>query len=102
MDNSRSFVAEPNLNVKVEVVTNLVEPGNDEGVKFYDRFKLKKDDDGDPRYLEEGLARFGDRRRSPTSGRGPRGPRLGEARDGQTCRRRTAIRTAPHPPVLEG
>src|SRR5215212_8706418 len=47
LDNGRSFVAEPNLNVKVEVVKNLVEPGTDEGVKFYDRFKLKKDDDGD-------------------------------------------------------
>jgi hypothetical protein len=44
LDNGRSFVAEPNLNVKVEVVKNLVEPGADEGVKFYDRFKLKKDD----------------------------------------------------------
>ncbi len=47
LDNGRSFVAEPNLNVKIEVVRNLVESGNDEGVKFYDRFKLKKDDDGD-------------------------------------------------------
>ena len=47
LDNGRSFVAEPNLNVKVEVVKNLVEPGADEGVKFYDRFKLKTDDDGD-------------------------------------------------------
>ena len=47
LDNGRSFVAEPNLNVKVEVIKNLVEPGNDEGVKFFDRFKLKKDDDGD-------------------------------------------------------
>jgi hypothetical protein len=47
LDNGRSFMAEPNLNVKVEVVANLVDPGNDEGVKFYDRFKLKQDDDGD-------------------------------------------------------
>jgi nuclear transport factor 2 (NTF2) superfamily protein len=47
LDNGRSFMAEPNLNVKVEVVKNLVEPGNDEGVKFFDRFKLKKNDDGD-------------------------------------------------------
>src|SRR5215212_8693824 len=47
LDNGRSFVAEPNLNVKVEVVKNLVEPGNDEGVRFFDRFKLKKDEDGD-------------------------------------------------------
>ncbi len=47
LDNGRSFTAEPNLNVKVEVVKNLVEPGTEEGVKFYDRFKLKKDEDGD-------------------------------------------------------
>ena len=47
LDNGRSFVAEPNLNVKVEVVKNLVEPGTDEGAKFFDRFKLKKDEDGD-------------------------------------------------------
>ncbi len=47
LDNGRSFTAEPNLNVKVEVIANLVEHGADEGVKFYDRFKLKKDDDGD-------------------------------------------------------
>lgn len=47
LDNGRSFMAEPNLNLKLEVVRNLVDPGHDEGVKFYDRFKLKKDDDGD-------------------------------------------------------
>src|SRR5919106_1447857 len=47
LDNGRSFMAEPNLNVKVEVVANMVDPGVDEGVRFYDRFKLKKDDDGD-------------------------------------------------------
>jgi hypothetical protein len=47
LDSGRSFVAEPNLNVKLEVVKNLVEPGNDEGVTFYDRFKLKKDKKGD-------------------------------------------------------
>ena len=47
LDNGRSFVAEPNLNVKVELVKNLVEPGAEEGTKFYDRFKLKKDEDGD-------------------------------------------------------
>ena len=41
------FVAEPNLNLKLEVVRNLVEPGVDEGVKFYDRFKLKQADDDD-------------------------------------------------------
>jgi hypothetical protein len=46
------FTAEPNLNVKFEVVKNLVEPGNDEGVKFYDRFKLKKNDDGDWTFAE--------------------------------------------------
>src|ERR687893_289372 len=44
LDNGRTFMAEPNLNVKVEVVKNMVDPGVDEGVKFYDRFKLKKDD----------------------------------------------------------
>jgi hypothetical protein len=44
LDNGRTFMAEPNLNVKVEVVANMVDPGVDEGVKFYDRFKLKKDD----------------------------------------------------------
>jgi hypothetical protein len=47
LNDGRSFMAEPNLNVKVEVIKNLVESGNDEGVRFYDRFKLKKDDDGD-------------------------------------------------------
>jgi hypothetical protein len=47
MDSGRKFEADPNVNVKVEVVQNLVEPGKDEGVKFYDRFKLKQDDDGD-------------------------------------------------------
>jgi hypothetical protein len=47
LDNGRSFVAEPNLNVKVEIVKNLVEPGADEGVRFYDRFKLKEDENGD-------------------------------------------------------
>jgi hypothetical protein len=47
LDNGRSFMAEPNLNVKAEVVTNLVDAGVDEGVKFFDRFKLKLDDEGD-------------------------------------------------------
>ncbi len=47
LDNGGSFLAEPNLNCKLEVVKNLVDPGVDEGVRFYDRFKLKKDDDGD-------------------------------------------------------
>jgi hypothetical protein len=46
-EKGNAFIAEPNLNLKLEVVKNLVEPGVDEGVKFYDRFKLKKDDDGD-------------------------------------------------------
>ena len=44
LDNGRTFMAEPNLNVKVEGVANMVDPGVDEGVRFYDRFKLKKDD----------------------------------------------------------
>jgi hypothetical protein len=47
LDNGRTFMAEPNLNVKVEVLANMVDPGVDEGVRFYDRFKLKKDDQGD-------------------------------------------------------
>jgi hypothetical protein len=38
----RSFMAEPNLNCKIEVIKNLVDPGVDEGVRFYDRFKLKR------------------------------------------------------------
>jgi hypothetical protein len=47
MDNGHSFMAEPNLNCKIEVVKNLVEPGMHEGAVFYDRFKLKKDKNGD-------------------------------------------------------
>jgi nuclear transport factor 2 (NTF2) superfamily protein len=42
-----TFTAEPNFNVKVEVMKNLVEPGKDEGVRFYDRFKLKQDEDNE-------------------------------------------------------
>src|SRR5918995_6058155 len=52
LDNGRTFMAEPNLNVKVEVIANLVDPGVDEGVKFYDRFKLKKDADGEWAFLK--------------------------------------------------
>ncbi len=52
LDNGRSFTAEPNLNVKVEVLANLVDPGPDEGVKFYDRFKLKKDENGEWAFLK--------------------------------------------------
>jgi hypothetical protein len=47
MDSGRTFEADPNVNAKVEVVQNLVEPGKDEGVRFFDRFKLKQDDAGD-------------------------------------------------------
>ncbi len=47
LENGRSFMAEPNLNVKIEVVKNLVEPGKDEGVIFFDRFKLKQDEDNE-------------------------------------------------------
>ena len=47
LDNGRKFMAEPNLNCKIELVANMVDPGVDEGVRFYDRFKLKKDDGGD-------------------------------------------------------
>jgi hypothetical protein len=46
-DNGSSFEAAPNVNVRVEVIKNLVEPGKDEGVRFYDRFKLKQDKEGD-------------------------------------------------------
>lgn len=46
-EKGKAFMAEPNLNLKLEVVKNLIEPGLDEGVKFFDRFKLKKDDAGD-------------------------------------------------------
>ena len=52
LDNGRSFIAEPNLNCKIEVTKNLVNPGVDEGVKFFDRFKLKKDDDGEWAFLK--------------------------------------------------
>jgi hypothetical protein len=65
-DNGRTFMAEPNLNVKVEVVANMVDPGVDEGVRFYDRCKLKKDDQGDwsfARYSKLGnliMVRYGE------------------------------------------
>jgi hypothetical protein len=66
LDNGRTFMAEPNLNVKVEVVANMVDPGVDEGVRFYDRCKLKKDDQGDwsfARYSKLGnviIVRYGE------------------------------------------
>jgi hypothetical protein len=66
LDNGRTFMAEPNLNVKAQVVANMVDPGVDEGVKFYDRFKLKKDDEGDwsfARYSKLGnliMVRYGE------------------------------------------
>ena len=47
LDNGRSFEADPNVNIRVEVLKNLVEPGKDEGEKFFDRFKLKQDKNGD-------------------------------------------------------
>ena len=52
LDGGGSFMAEPNLNCKIEVVKNLIDPGVDEGVKFFDRFKLKKDDDGEWAFLK--------------------------------------------------
>src|SRR5215203_5945596 len=67
LDNGRTFMAEPNLNVKVEVVANMIDPGVDEGVKFYERFKLKEDDDGDwsfAKYSKLGnliIVRYGER-----------------------------------------
>jgi hypothetical protein len=45
--NGRPFIADPNFNCKFQVVQNLVEPGVHEGAVFYDRFKLKQDEDGD-------------------------------------------------------
>ncbi len=42
-----SFMAAPNLNCRILVVKNLVEPGASEGRTFFDRFKLKRDDEGD-------------------------------------------------------
>ena len=47
LDSGRSFEADPNVNVRIEVLKNLVEPGKDEGERFYDRFKLKQDKNGD-------------------------------------------------------
>jgi hypothetical protein len=47
LQNGRPFVAEPNLNLRLRVVKNLVEPGGDEGVEFFDRFKLKQDSEGE-------------------------------------------------------
>jgi len=46
-ENGTPFTSDPNLNLKIEVVKNLVEPGKDEGATFYDRFKLKQDKNGD-------------------------------------------------------
>jgi len=46
-DNGQPFMAEPNLNCKLVVVKNLVEPGVHEGATFFDRFKLKKDKSGE-------------------------------------------------------
>jgi hypothetical protein len=42
-----SFESDPNVNCRIKVVKNLVEPGQDEGAQFYDRFKLKRDKNGD-------------------------------------------------------
>ena len=39
-------MAAPNLNCRILVVKNLIEPGACEGRTFFDRFKLKRDDDG--------------------------------------------------------
>lgn len=47
LDKGGSFVADPNLNCRILVVKNLIEPGISEGQTFYDRFKLKRDSDGD-------------------------------------------------------
>lgn len=47
LDDGRSFVADPNLSLKFVVEANLVDPGIHEGASFYDRFKLKQNEDGD-------------------------------------------------------
>src|SRR5215211_6041661 len=47
LDDGRSFMSEPNLNCRIEVVKNLVEPVMHEGATFFDRFKLKKDENGE-------------------------------------------------------
>jgi len=41
-----TFTIDPNLNCKMEVVDDL-DDGEYDGVKFYDSFKLKQDEDGD-------------------------------------------------------
>jgi len=45
--NGKTFTSDPNVNCKLKVLKNFVEPGVDEGATFYDRFKLKRDKDGD-------------------------------------------------------
>ena len=45
LPDGRSFVAEPNLNCKFVIVANLINPGVHEGAEFFDRFKLKRDED---------------------------------------------------------
>jgi hypothetical protein len=47
LDNGGSFIADPNLNCRILVVKNLIEPGVSEGKIFYDRFRLKRDSAGD-------------------------------------------------------
>jgi hypothetical protein len=51
-ENGRAFMAEPNLNLRIEVLKNLVEPGIFEGKTFFDRFKLKKDENGEWAFLK--------------------------------------------------
>jgi hypothetical protein len=41
-----TFTIDPNLNCKIEIVDDLDE-GEYDGAKFYDSFKLKRDEDGD-------------------------------------------------------
>jgi hypothetical protein len=47
LEKGGSFMAEPNLNCRILVVKNLIEPGAFEGQTFFDRFKLKRGADGD-------------------------------------------------------
>ncbi len=43
----KPFVSDPNVNIFVEVVQNLVSPGQHVGERFYDRFKLKQGKQGE-------------------------------------------------------
>src|SRR5687768_5687492 len=52
LSNGQSFTADPNLSLKLQVEKNLVDPGVHEGVVFWDRFRLKKDESGEWTFAE--------------------------------------------------